>query len=157
MTLNFSLLLWARMFAFRNVILRVPFRRAFRFAVLQARASVSIASTRPAPKQEAAIAKIPLPVPASNILHPGCQQRVCSSSKRKHIAVVACSPVPKAVSAGMTIELRSSSVLEEGRLWPGEARIRSRGPIRTGFLLVFPEKVWSHPARSFSIFPPSFC
>ena len=45
---------------------------------------------------------MPEPVPASSIRQPESRRREIRSSKRKDIAVVACSPVPKAAPAGIT-------------------------------------------------------
>ena len=54
-----------------------------------------------APSTRAPIARMPLPVPASSMFQPSGQWREIRSSLRKHIAVVACAPVPNAPAAGM--------------------------------------------------------
>src|SRR5436190_4415848 len=113
-------------------MLRAPLARAFRFAVLQASGSLSIARTRLAPKERLAIARIPLPVPASSIVQPGWNLRVIRSSKRRHIAVVAWSPVPKAVSAGMIIERHALFRCDRLPRSGGDLRITRREPIRNG-------------------------
>jgi len=87
----------------RNSIFPARFARAFRCATEQARGSLSMARIRFAPKQLPAIARMPLPVPASSIVQLPLRRRVTRSRSRKHIAVVTWSPVPNAASAGMTI------------------------------------------------------
>jgi len=64
--------------------------------------STSMAVTCPAPKCFAAGARIPLPVPRSTSDQPRFHRRLSSSKNRSDIAVVACSPVPKANEAGIT-------------------------------------------------------
>src|SRR6476659_5841526 len=81
---------------------RILFNRAFDLATEIAAGSLSIPTTRPAPKHFAAKARIPLPVPRSTSDQPGFQRRVTFSKKRSDIAVVACSPVPNANEAGIT-------------------------------------------------------
>ena len=116
----------------RNRTPSILFSRAFSFAVEIATGSWSIPITRLAPRTFAASARIPLPVPRSTIdsgerRRPACKLRrlagvtrvrraaehhrpaACApqtennfSSNRRHIAVVACSPVPNAAPAGIT-------------------------------------------------------
>jgi len=90
-----------RMSPTRNPTPPILFRRVFSFAVEIAIGSLSMPTTRVAPKYLAASARIPLPVPRSTIDQPGFHLRVSFSSIRSDIAVVACSPVPKAVPEGM--------------------------------------------------------
>src|SRR5437868_3108798 len=147
MTSNFAPSFCFKTSPVRNSMLRARFVRAFRCAVEQAGGSLSIANTRFAPKRLPAIARMPLPVPASSIVQPLSRLRVTRSSIRKHIAVVACSPVPNAASAGITIVRLSF-----------ESALRltiSREPIRSGFARDCFAKCCSQSARSFSIVPPN--
>src|SRR5579862_2877647 len=78
--------------------------RTFSRATRMASRSKSQASTRAAPSFAAAIARMPLPVPRSSKLQSRpCNALLASQSRRRQEAVVACSPVPKAIPAGMTI------------------------------------------------------
>ncbi len=86
----------------RNFAPLILFSRALAFACATARGSLSSPRTSLAPKRRAASARIPVPLPASSRRQPGASLRVVASSKRKHIAVVACSPVPNAPAAGIT-------------------------------------------------------
>ncbi len=65
--------------------------------------SKSTAATLPAPRAFAAIARIPAPVPRSRPVKLAGTSSVMSASSRKQVAVVACSPVPKAIPAGIKI------------------------------------------------------
>ena len=85
----------------RNCTPRILFRRWFAFAVEMAIGSLSIPIARVAPRRFAARARIPVPVPRSTADQPGGPFLESFSSKRSDIAVVACSPVPKAAPAGM--------------------------------------------------------
>ena len=63
--------------------------------------SLSMAITLFAPRTLAAIARMPVPVPRSIIEKRESPVRESFSSKRRDIAVVACSPVPNAAPAGI--------------------------------------------------------
>ena len=143
----------------QNCTLLILFSRAFSFAVEIAIGSLSIPITRVAPKHFAASARIPLPVPRSTIDQPGFQLRVSFSSNRSDIAVVACSPVPKALPAGIKMweapfggdharraRIRDAEV-------PPTLVITSRFPTLSG--LVFREDRLSQSPGSFSTRPPN--
>ena len=89
--------------------------------------------TRPAPKDFAANARIPLPLPRSTSDQPGFQQRVSCSSKRRDIAVVACSPVPNANEAGMVMWERPLCRDSGDTELPPRFEIINRLPILIGF------------------------
>ena len=71
-----------------------PFRRTFSRAACAACGSLSSARTLAAPRRAAARARMPEPVPRSSTSAPGC---TVSSRARRHISVVGCWPVPKAI------------------------------------------------------------
>ena len=108
------------------------FNRAFDLATKIAAGSLSIAMTGPAPKHFAAKAKIPLPVPRSASDQPRFQRRVSCSKRRSGIAVVACSPVPNASEAGMTMCAWPFCRDSEGTRVPPIFEMTKRFPILIG-------------------------
>ena len=135
--------------AMRKLTPRIPFSRAFHFAVLMASGSLSSAATSPAPNRRPASARIPEPVPASNMRHPFPRRRVTLSSKRSDIAVVACSPVPNAVPAGIT------SLVESEYSSASLATI-SRFPTRSGFVRCAENHCASQSSGNRRVDPPNF-
>ena len=132
---------------------RIALARAFCLAVAIARESLSIARTSCAPKQRPARARIPVPVPASSIRQSSFHPRVASSRRRRHIAVVACSPVPNAAAAGI---IRREQAQGDRRVTavPPTFKMTSRLPTLSG-LFFSPRKArCSHVLGSCSIFPP---
>jgi len=74
-------------------------RRMLARAVFTADGSLSKAWTVLAPRAAQAMARMPVPVPASAAVNPGAGR--WSHNRRRQVAVVAWSPVPKAMPAGM--------------------------------------------------------
>jgi hypothetical protein len=126
------------------------FKWAPAFAVEIAVGSTSIPTTRRAPKHLAARARIPLPVPRSTTNFYSLP-RVNSSSKRSNIAVVACSPGPKAAPAG-TIKLWGK--LPASR-FVGERTTISRFPIRSGLGFSLCANRFIQSRRNFLARPPN--
>lgn len=121
--------------------------------------SISIPTTSPAPNFFAASARIPLPVPRSTRDQPALQPRANSSSKRSDIAVVACSPVPKATPAGITklagrLSLRTLSGLTASRFFVPLNTVK-RFPIFSFPLSAARVNRLSQSGESFSALPPS--
>src|SRR5213082_2400171 len=115
--------------------------------------------TLPAPSFFAASARIPVPVPRSSNDHSASgqrklaacapQNRVHRSNKRNDIAVVVCSPVPKAAPAGISKVLFLFLFLLVTDL-----QIISRFPILIGLVVCARENVVSESRGNFTIVPP---
>src|SRR5581483_1714351 len=150
----------------RKSTLSILFKRAFAFAIEIAFESISSPITRPAPRYFAARARIPLPVPRSASDQPPFHLRVKHSSKRSDIAVVACSPVPKAAEAGMTSkETHRAGDRAVAIIWsraddeapPADTafEMSNRFPILRGFDLPTSTSRFSQSRGHFSARPPN--
>jgi len=133
---------------------RMALARAFCLAVAIARESLSIARTSCAPKQRPASARIPVPVPASSIRQSSFHPRVASSSRRRHIAVVACWPVPNAAAAGI---IRRGQMRGNRRVTGSfpPFKMTSLLPILRGSVCCPRKARCSQSRGSGSIFPPN--
>ncbi len=110
-------------------------------------------STRRAPKRFAARARMPLPVPRSASDQPLFHSRVNCSSSRSDIAVVACSPVPNAVEAGIT---RSGGFPTSEVIWESPCfEISNRFPSLSGLVLETRVNRFSQSRGNFSARPPN--